>query len=608
MGLRFLLLAIPFAVLPAQARLVPSVASPAPLGTVVTFEAETGAVEGTAYRFRTRRLANRELESAALGTRRIGRETEEEAVFRTVVDFGPNASLRWTTIEREGTYEIELTTRNNATGNMTSDVVTFVFQKLAGARPTVTPTENPLVFIYSAPPCPEGTRIRAKFARADGGDGLIQTPAQDCDGWSTRNFYLAGMRAATEYRAWHAWEGNGVVSDSELIPYTTGTVSITTPAAAPLSTPVPDHAGMLVQSTLSQRPTATDLNGNLLWYGPEGLSLMTRMATGGTMLGVYENGSKDEWFQFFREFDLAGITLAETNAGRVNEQLAARGARPITSFHHEAIRLPDGKYLLLAGSEQLMEDVQGEGTKNLIGDTIVVLDQNLNLVWHWDSFEHLDPARGAILDETCVYPATLACATFYQSGLGYDWLHSNSLQLAPDGNLVISVRHQDWVIKIDYRNGEGDGAVLWRLGADGDFTLEGGDADSWFTHQHDAQFLADGVTLLVYDNGNTRISRSGDQGTSRGQVWHIDEAARVASLVMNADLQANSAALGSVQTLPNGNYHFDSGFIANPSNPAQRITRALETDPSGNIVWGMQINAQQYRSFRVDDLYTPPIP
>lgn len=606
MRLRVLCFALPLVASAAQVRLIPSVASPAPLGTVVTFEAETGAVAGTAYRFRARRVAVRG--TAAWGVRPIGREIVEEAAFRTVVDFGPNASLPWTTIEREGTYEIELAARDNATGEIATDVVPFVFEKLADTEAVVTPTGNPLVFIYSAPPCPEGTRIRAKFARADGGDSAIQTPAQDCNGRSTMNFYLAGMRAATEYRAWHAWEGNGVVSDSVLVPYTTGTVSITTPAAMPLSTPVPDHAGILVQGTLSQRPTATDLNGNLLWYGPEGLSLLTRMAPGGTMLAVYENGAKDQWFQFFREFDLAGITVAETNAGRVNEQLAARGARPITSFHHEAIRLPDGKYLLLAGSEQLMEDVQRPGTSDLIGDTIVVLDQNLNVVWHWDSFDHMDPARAAILNETCTYPATLACATFYQAELGYDWLHSNSLQLAPDGNILISVRHQDWVVKIDYRNGEGDGAVVWRLGPEGDFRLEGGDAEAWFTHQHDAQMLADGVTMLVYDNGNTRISRNRDQGTSRGQVWRLDEAARVAYLVTNADLQANSAALGNAQTLPNGNYHFNSGFLPNPANRAQRITQALEVDSSGNIVWGMQINAQQYRNFRVDDLYTPPIP
>jgi arylsulfate sulfotransferase len=595
-GIRVILLALPLAASAMQVRLIPSAASPAPLGTVVNFEAEvSGADARLSYRFRTRRATPAELD---------GRRQGE---FRTVVDYGPNPSLKWTTIKRDGPYEIELSVRNDATGEAVEDTITFVFSALADTDAVVTPTENPLVFIYSAPPCPEGVRIRAKFARADGGDAATQTPAKDCDGQSSTNFYLAGMRAATDYRAWHTWEGNGVTSDSAPLPYTTGTVSITTPAAAPLSTPVPDYAGILLHGILSQRPIATDLNGNLLWYGPEGLSMFTRVGTGGTMLGIYENGTKEPAFQFFREYDLAGITIAETNAGRVNEQLRAIGARPITSFHHEAIRMPDGKYLVLAGSEQLMDDVQGPGTMNLIGDTILVLDRNLNLVWYWDSFDHMDPTRAALLKETCAYPASLACAVFYGSEVAQDWLHGNSLQLTPDGNILFSVRHHDWVIKIDYSNGAGSGAVLWRLGPDGDFTLADGEQSAWFSHQHDAQILSDGVTMIVYDNGNTRIARNSDRGTSRGQVWRLDEESRTAHLVMNADLKANSPALGSAQLLANGNYHFDSGFIPNPGNPAQRFTQALEVDPSGNIVWGMQITAQEYRNFRLDDLYTPPL-
>jgi len=237
-----------------------------------------------------------------------------------------------------------------------------------------------------------------------------------------------------------------------------------------------------------------------------------------------------------------------------------------------------------------------------------VLDRDLQLLWYWDSFDYMDPRRAAILAETCSYPASLACSTFYGAGSANDWLHGNALQLMPDGNILYSARHQDWLVKIDFRNGAGSGDILWRLGADGDFALSGGEEDAWFSHQHDAQLLPDGVTLLLFDNGNTRIAHNGDQGSSRGQVWRLDENARVASLVLNADLQVNSAALGTAQLLSNGNYHFDAGFIPDPTNRAARISQALEVDPGGNIVWGMQINAQEYRSFRLNDLYTPPAP
>src|SRR5436305_12137421 len=103
----------------------------------------------------------------------------------------------------------------------------------------------------------------------------------------------------------------------------------------------------------------------------------------------------------------------------------------ITSFHHDTIRLPGGRYLVLAGSERILTDVQGHGAVDVLGDTILVLDRDLRVEWTWDAFDHLDPSRAAVLDETCTYPATVACSAFYDAQVANDWLHGNSLQLTP---------------------------------------------------------------------------------------------------------------------------------------------------------------------------------
>src|SRR4029453_1045056 len=110
-----------------------------------------------------------------------------------------------------------------------------------------------------------------------------------------------------------------------------------------------------------------------------------------------------------------------------------------------------------------------------------------------------------------------------------------AVALSPtDGNLILSVRHQDSVIKIDYRNGAGDGHVVWRLGAGGDFALEGAGSDAWFSHQHNARYVDD-HTLILFDNGNT--PREHDPSVnSRGQVWSLDETAMTATPLLNADL------------------------------------------------------------------------
>jgi hypothetical protein len=74
--------------------------------------------------------------------------------------------------------------------------------------------------------------------------------------------------------------------------------------------------------------------------------------------------------------------------------------------------------------------------------------------------------------------------------------------------------------------------------------------------------------------------------------------------VLNADLGAYSLALGTAQTLENGNYSFDLGWI--PGDQGQpATTRMVEVNSSGGIVYNLQAATQVYRAFRMRDLYTP---
>ena len=106
--------------------------------------------------------------------------------------------------------------------------------------------------------------------------------------------------------------------------------------------------------------------------------------------------------------------------------------------------------------------------------------------------------------------------------------------------------------------------------------------------------------LLLYDNGNTRVTALGG-GNSRGQVWALDEANRVATQVHNFDLGEYSFALGSAQLLSNGNYHFLNGFV----DQASPHSRSIEVGPNGQFHWVFCSDGAVYRSFRMRDLYTP---
>jgi hypothetical protein len=317
------------------------------------------------------------------------------------------------------------------------------------------------------------------------------------------------------------------------------------------------------------------------------------------MFGIYEAFGSSQSLQVFREFDLAWTTIRETNAARINEQLAAMGVRQIGAFHHEARALPNGYVLLLASAEQMMTNIQGPGQVDVIGDVILVLDQNLQVAWVWDSFQHLDWTRMATLGEVCTQQAA-GCPPFFLAQQANDWLHGNSAELTPDGNILYSTRHQDWVIKIAYANGMGNGNIIWRLGNGGDFQINSTAPNPWFSHQHDSQYEAGHSSrLTLFDDGDVR--RVADSSAhSRGQVLQLDEQNHIATLVLNADLGDYSAALGSAQKLPNGNYHFDQGYLL-PSATSQ----AIEVDPWGNQVFTLQLNSLAYRSFRLPDLYTP---
>ena len=100
-----------------------------------------------------------------------------------------------------------------------------------------------------------------------------------------------------------------------------------------------------------------------------------------------------------------------------------------------------------------------------------------------------------------------------------DWTHSNAIiYSSEDGNFIVSIRHQNWLVKGNYASGSGDGSILWRLVNGGNFTLmNNGQVDTnpadWFYAQHGPSFVGKSnagiFNLVVMDNGDDRILSSG---------------------------------------------------------------------------------------------------
>ena len=563
--------------------LLSSINSPGMVGQVVTWTAAaSGSSQNVRYRFRARNV------DAGAGE------------FRIIRDFSPSATLDWTSIEREGNYEMEVTAKDLSTGETKTSVTPFhLLSRVSGDRAALSPAANPLVYLFSAPPCSAGDRMRVEF-RAEGAVPM-RTPYRDCVPGVSMNFYLAGLRPESTCAARAVLEKGGPAE--EILFFTGERPQLSYELS--LATDLPE--GMMQSSPegviLTSNGLATDLAGNPLWSAPHIVNNMTRPESGGYFWGVYSNPTGGHAGQGIRKFDLAGLTILETNAERVNEQLRAMGRREIAAFHHEVRTLPGGNIVALAAVEQLIKDAQGPGEVDVIGDMIIILDPQLRVVWTWDAFDWLDITRNAVLGEVCAGSGG-GCTPQYLALLANDWTHSNSVQLTPDGDFLVSVRHQDWILKIRYANGDGDGHIVWRLGPGGDFTFTGdnGDPWPWFSHQHDASIdWSDPERLLVYDNGNTRWSETGE-GYSRGQVLRIDEAQRTVSFELNAHLGWFSPAVGSAQKLANGNYHFNSGYVIEADQSLAGYS--LEVDAAGQISYALRTGTMVYRSFRLPDLYS----
>jgi hypothetical protein len=536
--------------------------------------------------------------------------------FHILRDFSPSNSFSWTPMQ-EGTFDIEVTVKDGYQGTETTTAVAAddVASRVSEAQAVVTATLNPLVALYSVPPLTAGT-VYVQFAVAGDNPAWRNTDVHAVVPGKSTNFFVAGMLPNTTYQMRHVFS-DGTASAPLL--FTTGAIPVTL-SFPTFTVPQPPGPGSdLDQDMIVQQPVAvpknspalfaTDLAGNVTWYDNPSQAdfdplLPGNVATlvpGGTVLII--GGDTHRPFptslNVLRETDLASNPLRETNLDAINAQLTAMGHEMIYGFTHDVQRLPNGQ-TAVAGLTERTVNIRGT-PKDYIGDTIMVLDQNFQVTWAWDDFDYLDVNRGPTLGETVV-PGVVGPASAVPRLPAVDWMHLNAVSWSPaDGNLVLSLRHQDWVIKIDYRNGAGDGHVIWRLGAGGDFAVNSTDPSPLFSHQHNAHYIDD-HTLVLFDNGNLRQA-SDPSAHSRGQVWALDETTMTATLVLNADLGAYSGALGAAQRLSNGDYSFTLGTNGPVPPPPRPPSHTVEVSPTGVKSYDLAPATPEYRSYRVRTLY-----
>jgi hypothetical protein len=511
-----------------------------------------------------------------------------------VRDYSRSATFTWNPMQ-EGTYQIRVDVKTGIAARKSKSTSTSytALTRTVGGSPVVSGMANPLVALYSAPPS-AGASMYVQFAKQGTTLSWQNTaPLPIVPGKST-NFIVAGMLPNTTYLMRDVLN-DGTVSSP--LTFTTGSLpanlqfpsfTVVQPPAAgidPTQTEI-FHAGLPSGNVINT--VATDLNGNVIWYYDAAAnqfpSYAQNLEPGGTLMMLGGNlAGVSGGFNTLRQVDLAGDTLRETNVHAVNAKLAAMRQPQILDFDHEAKLLPNGDTVVLASTPKTV-NYKGKATK-FIGNMVIVLDQNFQPVWVWNSFRWLNTNR---LGADHPVPT--------------DWLHANSVSWSPeDADLVVSLRTQDWAIKINYANGKGNGRVVWKLGAGGNFKAIANTSQPWFSHQHDVRYL-NGTTLLVFDDGNTRQA-SYPSAHSRGQEWALNEQNMTATLVVNADMGNYSDFLGSSQVLPSGNLAFTSGNLSSSKPGGQSI----EVLPDGTLIYVQQMSIFEYRSYFESTLYNADI-
>jgi len=466
---------------------------------------------------------------------------------------------------------------------------------------TVASTGNPQVAQYTINHLQPGTTAWVEFGPDTNYGRQTSTVTGSGTGGQTINILVAGMLAQTTYhmRAHVDWQGGSWVDGDHT--FTTAAPTTTTVAQMSVSQPnsgtseaVTPAPGVELLSLLPPMGThlaqavVTDLHGNVIWYCPFNLEATPiKPMPNGDFITL---GTQD-----LIEVDLACNTIRDVSLAQVNQSLQAKGlSYNLLAFSHDVLTLPNGHWVTIIQMSQNFTDLPGyPGTTSVLGDLVVDIDPNNNVVWSWSAFDYLDINR---------YP---------YFGMP-DWTHSNALVLTADNNLLLSMRNQSWILKLDYANGMGSGNVLWKLGQDGDFTILGGDPSQWFYAQHYPNILAvDGSqsTLAIYDDGNFRVysdgSSCGSAGApacfTRATIFQIDESTNVANLLWQYLPGYFSFWGGSIDVLSNGDVEFDS---SDPFNKAvSQITEVTYTD-SPQIVWQMTISdSNAYRGYRIPSLY-----
>ena len=249
----------------------------------------------------------------------------------------------------------------------------------------------------------------------------------------------------------------------------------------------------------TKRAYAFDTNGDVRWYSTRYNSHIFKELDNGNLLYLTKESNDADTYNVLLETDYLGKIYHRydfSSSSAANDTGKSEGE--MTVIHHDGIELPSGNFLLTVN----------DGS-NYIEDTMIELNRETGEIEKTIDLKDILPE--AFYED---YDSTSR-----EDGK-VDWFHQNSVEYdESDNSIIISGRHQDTIMKIDYDTSE----IKWIMGnssgwpdsyqkyfLEGEVKASGG--------QHAAIVLPDQdnndetTDILYYDN-NISVTR-GDEETS----------------------------------------------------------------------------------------------
>ncbi len=238
---------------------------------------------------------------------------------------------------------------------------------------------------------------------------------------------------------------------------------------------------------------------------------------------------------------------------------------------HEFLITPEGT-ALVTKNPFVTQDTRAyggtSGTKVYGGIVQEIEIPSGRVLFEWNSLDHVG------LDESYARP---------DPNNHFDYFHINSVDVAPDGHLLVSARNTWAMYKVHRKTGE----VLWRLGGKkSNFAMGTGTVTAW---QHDARFHGSGSLISIFDNGAAPQAHT----QSRVVLLRLDTTRMRATLeraYTHRPGRLVAKYMGNGQLLPDGGVV--SGWGSEPF--------VTEFGPKGDIRFEavMPKGGQTYRAFR----------